>query len=47
MAQDIATTDGRPSMAYFGEMPWYGLGTKLERTGHAVFPSTWITFTKQ
>jgi phage/plasmid-like protein (TIGR03299 family) len=30
MPHDIATTNGKPSLAYFGEVPWHGLGTKLD-----------------
>ena len=29
MAHDLATTNGRTAMAYFGELPWHRLGTRL------------------
>jgi len=35
MAHDIATTNDKPAMAYFGETPWHRLGTKLERPATA------------
>ena len=35
MAHELATTNGRPSIAYFGETPWHGLGTKLENPATA------------
>lgn len=30
MAHDLATTNGKTSMAYFGETPWHGLGVRLD-----------------
>ena len=30
MAHDLATTNGRTAMAYFGELPWHRLGTRLD-----------------
>ncbi len=30
MPHDLAETNGRTAMAYFGETPWHGLGTKLD-----------------
>lgn len=35
MAHDLAETNGRTAMAYFGETPWHGLGTKLENPANA------------
>lgn len=29
MAHEIATTNGRPAIAYYGDTPWHGLGTEL------------------
>ena len=29
MAHELATTNGQPAIAFFGETPWHGLGTKL------------------
>lgn len=31
MPHDIATSNGRAAMAYFGEKPWHGLGKRLDR----------------
>jgi phage/plasmid-like protein (TIGR03299 family) len=30
MSHDISTTNGKPAIAYFGDTPWHGLGTKLD-----------------
>src|SRR5947209_12573158 len=30
MPANIATTDGKPAFAYFGEAPWHRLGQKLD-----------------
>jgi phage/plasmid-like protein (TIGR03299 family) len=35
MAHNLATTNGRIAMAYFGEAPWHKLGTKLENPATA------------
>ena len=35
MAHNLATTNGRTAMAYFGEAPWHKLGTKLENPATA------------
>ena len=35
MAHDIATTNGRHALAYFGDVPWHGLGTKLDEPATA------------
>ena len=35
MAHNLATTDGRPAIAYFGDTPWHGLGTRLEEPANA------------
>ena len=35
MAHEIATTNGRAAVAYFGEKPWHGLGTKLDNPATA------------
>jgi hypothetical protein len=35
MAHELATTNGRTAMAYFGETPWHGLGTKLDQPATA------------
>ena len=36
MAHELATTNGRPAVAYFGDPPWHGLGTKLDQPATAV-----------
>ncbi len=30
MAHDLATTNGKPAMAFYGDTPWHGLGTRLD-----------------
>ena len=35
MAHDLATTNGKTAMAYFGEVPWHRLGTKLDNPATA------------
>jgi phage/plasmid-like protein (TIGR03299 family) len=30
MPHELAETNGKPAIAYFGETPWHGLGTRLE-----------------
>ena len=35
MAHNLAQTDGRAAMAYFGEASWHKLGTKLENPATA------------
>ncbi len=35
MAHELATTNGRPAIAYFGETPWHRLGTKLDEPATA------------
>ena len=35
MAHDLATTNGQPAMAYFGEVPWHRLGTSLDEPATA------------
>lgn len=35
MAHELATTNGKTAMAYFGEKPWHGLGTKLDNPATA------------
>ena len=35
MAHEIATTNGRSAMAYFGDVPWHGLGTRLDEPATA------------
>ena len=35
MPHDIATTNGRPAIAYFGETPWHRLGTRLDQPATA------------
>lgn len=35
MAHELATTNGRAAVAYFGQTPWHGLGTKLDNPATA------------
>jgi phage/plasmid-like protein (TIGR03299 family) len=35
MAHEIATTNGKPAIAYFGEVPWHSLGTQLDNPATA------------
>ena len=35
MAHNLATTNGKTAMAYFGEAPWHKLGTKLDNPATA------------
>ena len=35
MAHELATTNGKTAMAYFGETPWHQLGTKLDEPATA------------
>ena len=35
MAHDIATVNGRHSIAYFGDVPWHRLGTRLDQPATA------------
>ena len=35
MAHDLATTSDKTAMAYFGETPWHGLGTRLDNPATA------------
>ena len=35
MAHELASTNGKTSMAYFGETPWHRLGTKLDEPATA------------
>ncbi|HQZ66361.1 MAG TPA: DUF932 domain-containing protein [Planctomycetaceae bacterium] len=35
MAHDIATTNGKPAIAFFGDTPWHGLGTQLNEPANA------------
>jgi hypothetical protein len=35
VAHDIATTNGRPAIAFYGDVPWRGLGTKLDHPATA------------
>jgi hypothetical protein len=38
MSHELATTNDRTAMTYFGQLPWHGLGTKLDNpaTGNGV-----------
>jgi phage/plasmid-like protein (TIGR03299 family) len=35
MSHEIANTNGRPAMAFFGATPWHGLGTRLDQPATA------------
>ena len=35
MAHDLAMTNGQTAMAYYGELPWHGLGTRLQKPATA------------
>ncbi|MFN0055306.1 MAG: hypothetical protein ACKV0T_24435 [Planctomycetales bacterium] len=35
MAHELATTNGRTSMMSAGEIPWHGLGTRLDEPATA------------
>lgn len=35
MSHELATTNGRAAMAFFGQTPWHGLGTKLDNPATA------------
>lgn len=35
MAHEISTTNGRAAIAYFGQTPWHGLGTRLDNPATA------------
>ncbi|KMS65182.1 hypothetical protein BVRB_038580, partial [Beta vulgaris subsp. vulgaris] len=35
MPHELATTNGRTAMMYFGDTPWHGLGTKLDEPATA------------
>ena len=35
MAHNLATTNGTTAIAYYGESPWHGLGTRLENPATA------------
>lgn len=35
MAHELAETNGQAAMAFFGDVPWHGLGTRLENPAYA------------
>jgi phage/plasmid-like protein (TIGR03299 family) len=49
MAHEIATTNGRHALAYFGDVPWHGLGTKLDEpaTAEQAMESAGLNYTVQ
>ena len=34
MAHELEIVNGQAQMAYVGDVPWHGLGTKVEQTSH-------------